>query len=105
MFGAALRDSPYDFGIAKDGGVRNVKRQRELVKAGLSKTMNSRHLTGDAVDIVVYISPGVVDWDRWDVWKETARHTVATAASMGVELEWGGDWKMRDGPHFQLPRK
>ena len=45
-------------------GLRSVERQRQLVKAGASKTMNSRHITGHAVDLAVWIdtdNDGVVD--------------------------------------------
>ena len=27
------------------------------------------------------------------------------AADLKIPLEWGGDWEMRDGPHYQLPWK
>jgi peptidoglycan L-alanyl-D-glutamate endopeptidase CwlK len=27
----------------------------------------------------------------------------AAAKAEKVPLEWGGDWKFKDGPHFQLP--
>ncbi|MDI5633335.1 M15 family peptidase, partial [Salmonella enterica subsp. enterica serovar Anatum] len=40
----ALQLSPVDFGITE--GLRTVERQRQLVAAGKSQTMNSRHITG-----------------------------------------------------------
>jgi peptidoglycan L-alanyl-D-glutamate endopeptidase CwlK len=27
------------------------------------------------------------------------------AAELGVAVVWGGDWKMRDGPHYELDRR
>ena len=98
---AAIDDSPYDFGITE--GVRSPERQRELFDAGKSKTMNSRHLTGDAVDIVVYVH-GQVTWDIF-YYEAVARHIKFHAAQQGVAIEWGGDWaSFVDGPHFQLAR-
>src|SRR5687767_13110050 len=43
-------------------GLRNVTRQAELVRAGASRTMNSKHMTGDAVDLAATIN-GEVRWD------------------------------------------
>jgi peptidoglycan LD-endopeptidase CwlK len=46
----ALQDSPLDFVVIE--GLRTLERQRQLVAAGASRTMNSRHLTGHAVDLM-----------------------------------------------------
>ena len=48
---AALSD--IDFTVLE--GLRTVARQKQLVKAGASKTMNSRHITGHAVDLAVLV--------------------------------------------------
>lgn len=84
-------------------GLRTAERQAELVKKGASKTINSRHLTGHAVDLAPVIA-GEVRWD-WPPFHEIARAMKEAAAAEGVAIEWGGDWKggFRDGPHFQLP--
>jgi len=55
----AIELSEQDFSVLE--GIRNINRQRELVKTGKSTTMNSRHLTGHAVDLVPY----PVSWD-WE---------------------------------------
>ena len=69
-----------------------------LVKEGKSQTMNSRHLTGHAVDLV----PFPVSWD-WTYFYPIADAMKDAAQELGVDLEWGGDWKsFKDGPHFQL---
>lgn len=96
---AALQSSPYDFTVIE--GVRSVQRQRELVASGASKTMNSRHLTGHAVDLLP-IGPNGPAFD-WPLYDRLGPHVKAVAAEMGVDLEWGGDWTtFKDGPHFQL---
>lgn len=97
---AALPLSSVDFGVTE--GLRDRARQRELVNAGASTTMNSRHLTGHAVDLVAYIGPRI-SWD-WPLYYKIADAMKEAAEKEGVPLEWGGDWtSFKDGPHFQLP--
>lgn len=98
----AITASPYDFAITE--GVRTVQRQKELVRAGKSTTMRSRHLTGHAVDIVVYID-GKVSWEL-KYYKIVTDHIKAVAKLNDVALEFGIDWKsFIDGPHIQLAWK
>lgn len=84
-------------------GLRTIERQRELVAKGASRTMNSRHITGHAVDLAAQVN-GRITWD-WPMYERLAGTMKAAAQELGVEIEWGGDWEsFRDGPHFQLPR-
>lgn len=95
----AIKNSPYDFKITE--GLRTVERQKELVKTGKSKTMNSYHLKGKAVDIAVLID-NKVTWD-FKYYKEVANHIKEVAKKLGYIITWGGDWKtFKDGPHFQI---
>lgn len=85
-------------------GLRTLQRQRELVAAGASQTLKSRHLTGHAVDLAVKVGHEV-RWD-WPLYSQLAEVMFAAAAELGVQLEWGGNWRsFKDGPHFQLPWK
>ena len=80
-------------------GVRTIERQRELVKAKLSKTMNSKHLQGRAVDIVAIVN-GAASWDM-KVYKQIAVYMKQAAKQLNVEIECGADWGW-DGPHIEL---
>ena len=83
-------------------GLRSIKRQRELIAAGASTTLRSRHLTGHAVDLAVRVGDEV-RWD-WPLYTELAEVMKRAARQESVSIEWGGDWRsLRDGPHFQLP--
>jgi peptidoglycan L-alanyl-D-glutamate endopeptidase CwlK len=82
-------------------GLRSTKRQAELVRAGASLTMNSKHLVGRAVDLAVVVGKEV-RWD-WPLYLNLAEIVKAAAQAEGVAIVWGGDWKtFRDGPHFEL---
>lgn len=92
-------------GFIVTDGLRTPERQRELVRAGKSKTMRSRHLTGHAVDLCAHHGDGNVSWDHADL-KAISDRMKQAAAETGIPLEWGGDWKgFVDEPHFQLPWK
>jgi peptidoglycan L-alanyl-D-glutamate endopeptidase CwlK len=93
----AIKISDQDFSVLE--GLRTVSRQRQLLAKGATTTMNSRHITGHAVDLVPY----PLTWDR-DYFYPIADAMKAAARELGIPLEWGGDWKsFKDGPHFQLP--
>lgn len=95
----AITMSPVDFAVLE--GVRSVERQKALLAAGASQTMRSRHLTGHAVDLGAIVD-GQVRWD-WPLYDQLAVTMKSAARELKMPIEWGGDWKMRDGPHFQLP--
>lgn len=85
-------------------GLRTLERQKQLVAAGASKTLKSRHLTGHAADVVPLVD-GRIRWD-WPLYHKLAPFIKAAARAENVPIEWGGDWKsFPDGPHWQLPKK
>jgi peptidoglycan L-alanyl-D-glutamate endopeptidase CwlK len=95
----AIEITEVDFGVTE--GVRSVARQRELFAQGKSKTLNSRHITGHAVDLVAMVL-GNVTWE-WDYYRQIASAMKEAAKELNVDMEWGGDWTdFKDGPHFQL---
>ena len=85
-------------------GLRSPERQQTLVASGASQTLNSRHITGHAVDLGAWVD-NQVDWS-WPLYTKIANAMKAAANELGVSIVWGGDWKtLRDGPHFELDRK
>jgi len=97
----AIQLSTVDFTVLE--GLRTIERQKALVDAGSSQTMNSRHLDGHAVDLGAWVD-GQVDWS-WPLYSRIADAMKRAADELEIPIEWGGDWKMKDGPHWQLPWK
>ena len=113
---AALSD--LDFTVLE--GLRTVERQKQLVAQGASKTMNSRHITGHAVDLAPMIA-GEVRWD-WGLYLKLGEIMRAASLAEKVPIRWGGTWKLLsaiegpitakilsrsfpDGPHFEIDPK
>jgi|SRR3990172_3044964 len=130
----AIEISEVDFSIRDDGGLRTIEAQTEKVRAGNSKTLNSRHLTGHAVDLTAIVN-GQPSWD-WDHYYKIAKAMQTIAREKSYLIVWGGVWDrllsdlgsdlkeevvqyiarmkklkgptyrvLTDGPHFELRRK
>lgn len=85
-------------------GVRSMARQKQLFAQGATKTMNSRHLNGHAVDLFPLVD-GQPSWN-WTIYYKFAPQVKEAAKKAKVNIEWGGDWRsFKDGPHWQLPWK
>lgn len=96
----AISITEVDFTVLE--GLRTIQRQRQLVASGASQTLNSRHLTGHAVDLGAFVG-NTVRWD-WPLYHKIAAAMKEAAKQENVTIKWGGDWKrFKDGPHFQLP--
>ena len=96
----AIKISGIEFKVGE--GIRTLARQKELMAKGATQTMNSRHLTGHAVDLHAY-PQGKLSWD-WKYYYQIEEAMKQAAKELKVSIEWGGDWKsFKDGPHWQLP--
>jgi peptidoglycan L-alanyl-D-glutamate endopeptidase CwlK len=94
--------SPIPFEITE--GLRTKERQRYLVKTGKSRTMNSYHLRGKAIDFVA-MPGGKVSWDLKDYKTivEKAFKPAAKALGLTNQITYGLYWKsIVDGPHVQI---
>lgn len=85
----AIELTDIDFGVTE--GLRTRERQKEMVAKGASKTMNSRHLTGHAVDVVAYLG-GEARWDMGLYYRIAAAFREA-GREMGVPIVWGACWQ------------
>ena len=73
-------------------GMRTLKEQQLHVANGTSKTLDSMHLKGLAVDLVPWIN-GKPVWD-WDGCYKIAQAMDAAATHFGYanKIRWGGAW-------------
>mgnify|MGYP006286884933 CR=1 FL=1 len=103
----AIRLTTVDFTVLE--GVRDPDRQKKLLEAGASQTLNSRHIAGPdgygkAVDLGAWVDDQV-DWS-WPLYFKIADAMKEAAKQHYVKIVWGGDWRtFKDGPHFELDRK
>jgi peptidoglycan L-alanyl-D-glutamate endopeptidase CwlK len=111
----AIKDTPIDFTITE--GVRTTERQKELYAQGRTEpgeivtyadgvVNKSNHQAkadgyGYAVDLYAYID-GSVRVNNVLALEVIAGHIKSVAQSLGVNVQWGGDWEMKDYPHFEL---
>lgn len=86
----AILITEIDFAVHE--GVRGMERQRKLVATGASRTMDSYHLTGDAVDLVPFVD-GALRWEH-ALCNEVARAMFEASGQLGVPLVWGRVWDM-----------
>lgn len=93
----AIQITEIDFTVIE--GLRTVERQKELFAKGATRTMNSRHIIGQAVDVIPY----PVDWNNLERFRIVAKAMKQAAKELGVTITWGGDWKsFVDMPHYQI---
>ena len=84
----AIEVSLVDFGIIE--GRRSPTRQVELVAAGASRTTNSKHLIGHAVDVAAY-SGGIISWE-WHYYPVIAGAMQQASQELGIQVVWGCVW-------------
>ena len=95
----AIELTQVDFTVIE--GLRTKERQAQLLKEKKTTTMNSRHITGHAVDIAAWVND-TISWD-WKYYHQIADAMKKASKELNIDTEWGGDWKkFPDGPHFQL---
>ena len=81
-----------DFGVTC--GLRTEKEQEDLVARGASQTMKSKHLTGDAVDVVAYIGSRI-SWEL-NLYDDIADAFKEASVREGVGIRWGASWHIPD---------
>lgn len=82
--------------------LRTPEEQAANIAKGVSWTVNSKHLTGDAIDVCPYDqyflhAADKLKWDANDpVWQTIGQIGEA------LGLRWGGRWTHKDMGHFEF---
>lgn len=89
----AIKITPVDFSV--HDGLRLLEEQKEYVRTGVSRTMDSRHLIqdsgyGEAVDLVPYIN-NKLRWE-WEPIYLIATAMKKAAIEEGLLITWGAVW-------------
>lgn len=92
----AIQLTTVDFAVTE--GLRTEAQQRELVAKGASQTMNSKHLTGHAVDLVAFLG-GRISWEL-NLYDEIADAIRLAALEKNVGIRWGAAWNIPDIRHW-----
>lgn len=92
----AIQLTTVDFAVTE--GLRTEAKQRELVAKGASQTMNSKHLTGHAVDLVAFIG-GRISWEL-NLYDEIADAMRLAALEKNTGIRWGAAWNIPDIRHW-----
>ena len=103
LMNVAIKESPYDFSITE--GIRTLKRQKELVAQGKSKTLKSYHLKGKAVDIGVIVDRVYKGtWKDFHYYQDIYNIAKDKGLLQKYNIEWGGNcWRsFKDAPHWQI---
>lgn len=77
-----------DFSVLE--GRRSATREKALFEAGASHTLQSRHITGHAVDIAPYLQ-GRIHWE-WPLFYPVIESFWLASHDLGIPLRWGGVW-------------
>tara|TARA_B100000212_G_scaffold269490_1_gene208845 strand:+ start:5235 stop:5684 length:450 start_codon:yes stop_codon:yes gene_type:complete len=88
----AIKITNIDFGVTC--GMRTREEQQALVDSGASQTMNSKHLEGNAVDVVAYVGSRIT-WEL-NVYDDIADAFKSAAQDLGVGIRWGAAWQIPD---------
>ena len=89
---SAIDYTKVDFGVTC--GLRTIEEQKELVESGASQTMNSKHLDGNAVDLVAYVGPKIC-WEL-NVYDDVAEAMKTAAMEHDLSIRWGAAWHIDD---------
>jgi len=88
----AIELTKVDFGVTE--GLRTIETQKRYVELKKSKTMQSKHLDGRAVDLMAYCD-GAASWEL-NLYDDIADAMAAAAREYGVIIRWGAAWHIDD---------
>jgi len=111
IFNEAIKNSPIDWGLPRDSGIRTAIRQNELFADGNSKCDGydnlSNHQSGNALDFYAYVN-GKASWEKHHL-AMVAGVIMSTATRLrkqgkiDIELKWGAEFGSNDFNGYDFP--
>lgn len=83
-------------------GYRGKEDQDKAFAEGKSKLKYPHSKHNKLPSLAVDIAPYPIDWKNIEAFKELAIRVKAEANKQGFKIVWGGDWKFKDYPHFEI---
>lgn len=108
----AIKKTKQDFTVI--WGVRTAEQQNALYQKGRTtggsivtykdgySGKSNHQVKADGFGHAVDLTPWPIDWDDWGKFADINDAVQEAADEIGVKVTWGGNWRMRDGAHWQL---
>lgn len=84
-------------------GHRGQEEQEHAYAMGYSHAKWGQSKHNSVPSMAVDVAPYPVNWANLKSWKAFAEIVKAEAKALGIRVTHGGDWKMGDFPHWELP--
>jgi|TARA_R110000765_G_scaffold284732_1_gene381459 peptidoglycan L-alanyl-D-glutamate endopeptidase CwlK len=88
----AILETKVDFGVIC--GLRTIEEQKVLVDKGVSQTMDSKHISGSAVDLMAYVGSRA-SWEL-NLYDDIADSMKKASKLVDVPIRWGAAWHIKD---------
>jgi len=93
----AIRLTKVDFGVIC--GLRTQEEQDALLAKGATQTKTSKHMTGDAVDLMAYVGSRA-SWEL-NLYDDIADAMKQAAKTHGVKIRWGAAWHIDNFAEYE----
>lgn len=93
------------FSLFKKGRIREKSRwvvQDRLKVVTYKDGYNKKSKHNESPSMAVDVMPYPIDWNNIERIKLFAEQVQQIAENINIDVVWGGDWKWKDYPHWQL---
>lgn len=84
--------------LAIKGIPASYSKPKEAKVTWLNNPLGSKHVTGKAVDLIPY----PLSWGDIPSFIKISEAMKKAAKELGIKIEYGGDWKQKDYPHYEV---
>lgn len=102
---SGYRDPEEQFSLFKKGRIQEKNRwvvQDRLKVVTYKDGYNKKSKHNESPSMAVDVMPYPIDWNNIERIKLFAEQVQQIAENINIDVVWGGDWKWKDYPHWQL---